>query len=225
MTKSEPDFNGELSHGRRVQKMSADEERQTARKWYRWLWLSPLLTVPTMLIIHYAADSLIYDLYCLPGGPPCVYHFQTIFRWSGLIAILGSALWHLVLLLPIRNKSSEFISWHGRQGMVLAGVRTAVPLILFGVWIEYGALLAIVVMIPIWLFGTLWGKRQAERGDCSLMRWTGREADLPGPPDKLALDKGTSTERLVNIIRFSDDPDKRQVALDELTQRGVVEFL
>ena len=42
-------------------------EIQTARKLYRWLWLSPLLTIPTLLIIFFAVDSFVYDLVCPQG--------------------------------------------------------------------------------------------------------------------------------------------------------------
>jgi hypothetical protein len=33
-------------------KTSLDPERRIARNWYWWLWLSPLLTMPTLLVGH-----------------------------------------------------------------------------------------------------------------------------------------------------------------------------
>jgi hypothetical protein len=110
-----------------------------------------------------------------------------------LIAVLGSALWHLILLLPALNKESEFVRWHGRQALLLAGVRTVVPLVLGGVfgfeldwwggYYEFRALSSVPILVLVWFFGTLWGQRQATRGDCSLMRWLGRaEAVLPREP-------------------------------------------
>ena len=204
----------------------AEMERQTARKWYRWLWFSPLLTIPTLLILFSATDSLIYDLVCPQGWQNCNYDYGVRFRLSATFAVLGSAMWHLVLLIPAQNKESEFARWHGRQAMILAGVRTAVPLafiVIFGYGIS--TYLAIIILIPIWFFGTLWGQRQAARGDCSLMRWTGREEALPGPPEEPEQVQDFSPETLVNIIRFSKDSEERQSALDDLKKRGMVESL
>ena len=106
----------------------AEIGRKTARKWYRWLWFSPLLTIPTLLILSIATESLIYSLVCPQGWQNCSYDYAAGYRLSVLLSVLGSALWHLILLIPARNKESTFVRWHGRQAMILAGVRTAVPL-------------------------------------------------------------------------------------------------
>ena len=142
----------------------------TAKKWYRWLWLSPLLTIPSLFFITITVFQPSRELIC------------------GLIAILGSALWHLILLVPALNKQSEFVRWHGRQALLLAGLRTAIPVaflvygyVLGGGYIALAWLWFIPVLILVWLFGTLWGQRQAARGDCALMRWTGHGAGLPLP--------------------------------------------
>ena len=204
----------------------AEIERQTARKWYRWLWFSPLLTIPTLLFLSSATSSLIYSLVCPQGWQNCSYDYATSYKFSAVLSVLGSALWHMVLLIPARNKEIPFVRWHGRQAMILAGMRTAVPLafiVIFG----YGffTYLAILILIPIWFFGTLWGQSQAARGDCSLMRWTGREHALPGPPEEPEQTQDFSPETLVNIIRFSMDSEERQSALDDLKKRGMVESL
>lgn len=200
-------------------------EIQTARKWYRWLWMSPLLTVPTLLILFFAIDSLVYDLVCPQGWQSCSYDYRVRYLLSAPIAVLGSALWHLVLLIPARDKESTFVRWHGRQELLLAGLRTAVPLASIVVFGGNEAFFSIIIMIPIWLFGTLWGQRQAARGDCSLMRWTGKADFLPGPPPDKETGKfqDLSTETLENTFRFSNDPQERQAALEELKNRGVVE--
>jgi hypothetical protein len=151
----------------------------TAKKWYRWLWLSPLLTIPSVVFLIFNEPG--YELICRRN---CDYALA--FLVTGLIAILGSALWHLVLLAPALNKQSEFVRWHGRQALLLAGVRTAVPVaFLIYDFVEGGygesVLWSIPVLIAVWLFGTLWGQGQAARGDCALMRWTGHGAGLPLP--------------------------------------------
>jgi hypothetical protein len=146
-----------------------------------------------------------------------------------MVAVLGSALWHLVLLRPASNKDSQFVRWHGRQALLLAGVRTAVPLLFVLVFGNtYVMLLSIPILIPVWFFGTLWGQLQAARGDCSLMRWFGHALALPSletttegttPVEELA------PEALVDIIRCSHDPEQRRRALLELENLGMVEPL
>lgn len=148
-------------------KTSLDPERRIARNWYWWLWLSPLLTMPTLLVLFL----------------PFAYAGQD--HVGGLIAILGSALWHLVLLIPALNKWSGFVRWHGRQALLLAGVMT-VLLLVFAFDSEavpyYGnAGDMLYSAFAVWFFGTLFSQRQAARGDCSLMRMLGRAEALPGP--------------------------------------------
>jgi hypothetical protein len=198
-------------------------EIQTVRKWYFWLWFSPLLTIPTLRIVYVAVNPYTFNLVCSQG---CYY--DTLFTLNGLIAIGFSSLWHLVLLIPSLNKDSQFVRWHGRQAMILAGVRTAIPLIFV---LSFGhsnySYLSILLLIPIWFFGTLWGQRQAARGDCSLMRWTGNADLLPGPPLDEEVDEygKLQTETLETTFRFSNDPQERQAAFEELKERGLVEYL
>ncbi len=199
-------------------------ERKKARDWYWWLWLSPLLTIPTLLFFY--SQLFGYDLMHTWAG----IGYGHASRISVGIGVLVSALWHLVLLGPIRNKESLFVRWHGRQALLLAGVRTAIPLA-FGLAIgeDYEVLLFIPVQIVVWFGGTLWGQLQASRGKCSLARWFGQEELLP------VVEKATVTvasqpkeqdvKTLVEIIRFSRDPAERKRAVEELTKRGMVEAL
>jgi hypothetical protein len=172
-----------------------------------------------------------HELICTEGWRNC--NRELAVRVTILVVVLGSALWHLVLLIPARNKESAFVRWHGRQALLLAGVRTAVPLVL-GLAFEdsTGVLLSIPVLIIIWLFGTLWGQRQAARGDCSLMRWRDQEdlraalrrAEEQAQQEEDAAEK-PDPEALVEIIRFSDDPEERRKALLKLDKLGMVERL
>ncbi len=96
----------------------------TAKNWYWWLWLSPFITIPSAIFIGLNEPG--YELICGGNWRNCDYAFASLV--SGLIAVLGSALWHLVLLVPALDKQSEFVRWHGRQALLLAGIRTAVQL-------------------------------------------------------------------------------------------------
>ncbi len=151
-----------------------------AKKLYTWLWLSPLLTIPTLLIVLWINPG--YKLPCGGSWPKCGYD-QTLMV-SVAIGIFVSAVWHLVFLLSALHKPNEFVRWHGRQALLLAGIRTAIPLAF--TYIDLAELSysdyifwSIPVLIAVWLLGTSWGERQSARGDCALMRWTGHGTGLP----------------------------------------------
>lgn len=180
--------------------VSKQEDLQRAANWYRWLWLSPFVTIPTLIYLY--LDS-----------------------WDIGLAILGSALWHLILLIPSLDKQSEFVRWQGRQALSLAGLRTLIPFVLTLLYGDTRAMVSIPFLIAIWLGGTLWGQGQAKRGDCSLMRWFGKGEARPGPETKHACKSASELEPdvLVKIIRYSDDRKKRRLAITELKRRGMVE--
>jgi hypothetical protein len=207
-------------------------ETKKARNWYWWLWLSPLLTMPTLLFLLFEADTG-YEWICAGQRYDC--NWEAAYRVTILVAVLGSALWHLVLLIPSLSRQSAFVRWHGRQALLLAGVRTAVPLALLqavdDVWLGSVAI-AIAILIPIWFGGTFWGQRQAARGNCSLMRWAGQgvllsalqQAEEQAQVDEEAAGE-PDPEALIETIRFSRDPEERRKALLKLDKLGMVERL
>lgn len=199
-------------------------EGQRARNWYWWLWLSPLVTIPTLAFV--LAQDIGYDLVCPGMSRSC--NWDVAERVTILIAILASALWHLVLLIPALNREHPFVRWHGRQALLLAGVRTAVPLgfgLAFG--LDYGALLFIPVQIAVWFAGTLWGQLQAARGKCSLMRWFGQEqlsASLQRAGEA-ARPADSDVEALMAAIQSSQNAGVRRRATEQLKKLGMVEPL
>jgi hypothetical protein len=185
-------------------------EERTARNWYWWLWLSPLITVPTFRLLGNAIGEALWAVLGRSADD-----YSTPERVSYSLGILGSSLWHLILLVPMRDNKSEFVRWHGRQALLLAGVRTAVPLgflLMFGYALP--ALCSMPVLLVIWVFGTLLGQLEAARGKCSLMRCFGR-ADVPL----------SRVDALVDVIRYSRDPEERREALSKLDELGMVEPL
>jgi hypothetical protein len=205
-------------------KKNPNPEVRTAMNWYIWLWFSPLFTYPTwafLTILVYlitGADNLAAPLAVFP--------------------VLGSALWHLILLIPAFTASSEFVRWHGRQALLLAGLRTAIAMLATLTLNTSNAYVAFLVLLLFWLVGNLWGQGQAGRGDCALMRWTGRGANLPlavvaGEPaaaidsvqPAVGPDRSAAVDSLVETIRFESDPEKRRAALLELERLGLVEPL
>ena len=198
--------------------------RLRAKNWYVWLWLSPLLTLPTLAIV--AGFDPGYEWTCA-NYATCNWRLaQTV---TVLVAVSGSALWHLILLIPARDKEAPFVHWHGRQALVLAGVRTAIA---FAFALSYdgifsGGLLAVPLLIVVWFAGTMWGQRQAARGDCSLMRWAGHEEELSAlqRAEREAEPEEPDPDHLEELIRYSRDPEVRRKALSELERLEMVEPL
>jgi hypothetical protein len=202
-----------------------EAERKRARNWYWWLWLSPLLTIPTLIFL-----SIIDIGYELCRGPG-VCDWDLAERVTLITGILVSSLWHLVLLKPVSEKESPFVHWHGLQALCLVGLRTAVPLafvIVYG--FDLPSLLAIPVLILIWFIGTFIGQHQASRGKCSLSQWASREDELASyqvlKPERESAQKRiarSDPEDWVSVIRFSDDPEERRQALAVLKRRNMIE--
>jgi uncharacterized membrane protein YhaH (DUF805 family) len=201
-------------------------DRRRARNWYWWLWLSPLLTMPTLGVLYGLGSGLSWTL--LGSSRPGSGSVAGILieRAAILVAVLGSALWHLVLLVPARDKEYAFVRWHGGQALLQAGVRTAVPAVLGLLIGGYGPLLAIPILLVVWFGGTLWGQLQAKDGKCSVMERSGQEV-LPARTG-LAKDmqvRKRETQALIETVRFSRDPEERRRAIAELDRRGMVEAL
>lgn len=184
-------------------------ELKKARNIYGWLWISPMFTIPTLLIINF--------LSILGKG----YQADKV---NLIIAILVSGLWHFILIFPSFDRDSKFIRWHGRQALLLALVRTALPLLFvlaFGV--NYETLIVIPILIGVWFFGTLWAQLQASRVDCTLMRWTGHEDELPDAEvyKNIVQRKDPYVKNLIYVIKYSPERDKRRKALSELQALGL----
>ena len=222
-------------------------EEKTARNWYRWLWLSPLLTLPTLTMLFLFSSGSIG------------------------FSVIGSSLWHLLLLFPTSDKNSAFVRWHGAQAMLLAVARTLIALAALSGDDLNGYLS--LLLVAVWFFGTRWGQRQASRGDCTLIRHFGRAEDLPAyqaiiaanhiepaedagdnwpaaadsskaealtkavTPAKIetvgqamgsakieapaqAIDS-TGAEALIEIVRYNPDPAARRQAVADLKQLGL----
>jgi len=152
-----------------------------AKGLYAWLWLSPILTLPTLGFLASFVLTLVssFTPYSYDSNP---YNTPIALILLGL-AVLGSGLWHLVLLFWALDRKSEFVRWHGRQALLLAGARTALALVLalllatnFGVTTTFSG---VALLFALWFFGNLWGRGQAAAGECGLMRWAGHGASLP----------------------------------------------
>lgn len=205
--------------------MTEHKDIRSARNVYRWLWLSPFLTIPTLIFVIVREPG--YELLCHGSSIGCDWPKASLV--DGVIAVLVSSVWHpVVLLRPRQGKTQPFVHWHRLQALLLTAIRTAVPLMLWIIAPDSVIVLAIPVLLLIWLFGTLWGRRQAMHGKCSLARWAGREheitpiRDAKGHP---SLETDPAVAMLIGAIRFGKKPAVRQDALTQLTDLGMVETL
>lgn len=154
-------------------------EIRTAKRWYLWLWLSPMLTIPTYIYLLYTTAPS--DFICTKILLNCGFAAAVIM--DELFVLLAASIWHLILLIPIFRQRSRFVRWHGLQALSLVGIRVGIS----GATQSIGFLLfpfgarpvldALPILIAVWFFGTLWGQREAARGDCTLMRWLGRHRE------------------------------------------------
>ncbi len=170
--------------------LKSNPQIEEARRAYRWLWFSPIFTVPTMAILWW--NDLGYEILCR-NLFSCN---DDLWEWIAIAsAIMLPSLWHLVLLVQVLSEKRTFVRWHGWQALMLAGIRTAIPLcfVLADLWIRtndtrqgsyrsgYNNIyqLAFFFVFVIYVAGTSWGQTQAVAGDCWLMRKRGMEKDLP----------------------------------------------
>ncbi len=207
-------------------------KKHTARNWYRWLWLSPLIIVPS-LILSMLFTGFIYDpgrdLICEGSWRNCDHRMM-----ADLVNILfiafASTFWHLILLKPALDKKSAFVRWHGRQALLLGGLQATALLVSVPI-LDYESVRPglVLVLIAIWFFSTRWGQSQAARGDCSLMRWFEQTEALPTRKPVLKSKPVQVTkpdpESLVNAVRYSNNSEQRNKALRELEKLGMLEAL
>ena len=186
----------------------------SAKNIYWWLWLSPLVVFWAGAIVTGFASV-----------------FQPRSADTPLVnamAAIARAMPHLWLLIPAIVAQSEFVRWHARQAILLVIPQTMIGLVSAlapGLGLAISAAVGCLPAV-IWFIGTLWGHRQARRGDCALMRWAGRGASLPLPLEIESAVQPAAANRadaLVAIIRRSRDETQRRAAVDELRKLGLVE--
>lgn len=200
-------------------------EKSTARRVYTWLFVSSLFTVPFFIIL--VASS---------------YSRNTTNNQHVLHAIIP-LLFHLPLLLGLTSRS-RFVYRHTQQGILLIALRTglAALAVSMGSYPEDGLWLFLFGNGSLWLFGSIWGWVQINRGKYSWMKEkdglvaAGPESALPkiDPLTQLSPEKyleyskfylrrqlkNSSKEYALEAFRRGDVDVKRQAVrvLDELNE-------
>ncbi len=96
-----------------------------------------------------------------------------------IVAVLSSALPHLVLLFGLRSKYL-YVRRHVQQALILAAIRTITTALLVGASESSGTCWWIPINGALWLWGSARGLRQVKRGECWLME-RGEGEQLPRP--------------------------------------------
>jgi hypothetical protein len=200
------------------------QEFKRAQSWYWWLWLSPTVTIPTLVIIYLIGwNRGLSHLICPSRSCPSLLENSIPI----IFLILISGLWHLVLLIPARSKDSAFVRGHGFQMLFLAGIRTLIPILsVLNTGEEEGLIYSIPFLIGIWLIGNSVGQRQAARGENGFLVWLRKESRLSGQKAEVDLTPSgdQDLESLKEIIRFSQDQQERGAARNALISLGLVEY-
>jgi len=137
----------------------SENEKKTARRVYTWLFWSPLLTVPVFII------ALISNYDSSVNGR--------------VLAALIPLILHTPLLFGLTSKSA-FIYRHTQQGILLIALRAGLAslAVAAGRNPEDGLWLFLLGNGGLWLFGSIWGRNQVNRGDCWLMRRKGEAIEV-----------------------------------------------
>ena len=150
------------------------QEKKTAGRIYTWLFLSPLLTVP----------CLFFNINALS--------FTDSFQLTSLGLILPIIL-QTPLLLGLTSQSA-YVFRHTQQGILLAAVRVASTLILFGLISDeaFSVISFLFVNGGLWLFSSLWGWNQTGSGTCW---WLKRQGEVITKPAAIP----SSAEAMIHL--------------------------
>lgn len=191
--------------------MQKPSEERLAKAAYNWLRVSPVVTVITLFIIT-AMDPAQYicgNYWNWESTSRCSYQFAENINYA--FGILGSAAWHLILLQYASNKDSEFVRKHGRQALIYAGVRTAVPLgaVIFSSLTGDNSTfscLAIGILLILWFALPNAGLAQVKRE---------LESDPAISRDPAVVQTPSSPNEIIGI-NISPPPSQRTEVLEQL---------
>lgn len=147
--------------------MPTEEERKNASRMYRWLWIAPFLTVPTLFFLYFFL-IFISGFSSNPDSAVMTY-----------IVIAATATWHFILVFKVAKRTSKFERWHGRQALFL----TFLHILLTTLFIDFGQMelineALIILILSLFLLASIgggWGQTEVNNGISSFMRWFGGE--------------------------------------------------
>ena len=198
-----------------------EDERKAARGIYTWLLFSPILTIPTFIVVLL---NLSYQ------------ESDTNVR---VLASMIPLIFHLPLLLGLTSKNA-FIYRHTQQGILLIALRAGMAALAtsIGSYSIGGFWLFLLGNGSLWLFGSIWGWNQISRGEYWWMKQRGEELIAPvstkaGSPemdkeleDMLkslnVKDKLSAKTKALSAFR-AGTPETKKRAVEVLSKLGEVE--
>ncbi len=162
---------------------------------YWWLFYSPLITVPWLMV------AVTFQGLSTSGDA----------NWS--VPVLSAALPHVVLLFGLRSKYL-YQRRHVQQALLFVLVRTVTTFLLVAVNQGAFACLWLIVNGGLWLWSSWWGLQQVRKGDCWLMQILGEDSQLPRPWAGQTLESATPSSMDAVIAT------RAQAALQAKLDRG-----
>jgi hypothetical protein len=171
-----------------------DVEKNTARRLYAWLLLSPCVTLPLFLYLIYSLEASTIN--------------------EGVLIALIPLIFHLPLLLGLTSKST-FVLRHMQQGILLVALRAGIASLVvnMGSYSDNGWLLFLLGNGSLWLFGSIWGWNQVYRGECWLMKQKGETLVTKAEELREALSPQTHLERSREFIGIYKADEAKKHAL------------
>ena len=157
----------------------SDVEKNTAKRLYAWLLLSPFITVPIFLYLISSVDSI------------------TSINERVLIALIPLA-FHTPLLFGLTSKSA-FVFRHTQQSILLMALRASAAALVVNMNPHPDLTLFWWGNTSLWLFGSTIARNQVIRSECWLMKQKGEMLMITS--DKFAdLPPQVHIERSVGLI-------------------------
>ncbi len=154
-----------------------------AKRFYKWLWWSPVLLVPTTAVLLLLNDW-----------------FFNSEEWK---IFAFSAIWHLAfLVLPALGHKVTFVRWHARQALLIALIFTLLQIFINAFFVGGLIICAYVIHFLI----TLWGFLQIDQGENWFANWFGiniqgdDQKDIEKGIEK--LDKKSEQHENIEIIKL-----------------------
>jgi hypothetical protein len=198
-----------------------NHEKITARRVYTWLFISPVLTIPLLIVMLF---SLRY--------PEATTNER-------ILTTLVPLIFQAPLVAGLTSKSA-FVYRHTQQGVLLVALRTGMAAwaISLGEYPYDGLSLFLLGNGALWLFGSLWGWNQIRQGQCWWMtqkeqKFASEEnskIDTPHMDQELDMmlkslnmkDRLAAKDKALHAFR-TESPESKQRALEVLSSLGEVE--
>ncbi|HET9907202.1 MAG TPA: hypothetical protein VFQ23_11190 [Anaerolineales bacterium] len=200
----------------------SDKEKISARRIYTWLLFSPMLTIPVFVVLliglSYGASNT--DTRVLAALIPWVFH---------------------VPLLAGLTSKNAFIFRHTQQGILLLAIRAGIAMIAssIGASSNTGFWIFLFGNGSLWLFGSMWGSSQVNRGECWWMEQNRENVASSEPITTVKHQMDHELEDLLKSLNTDDKvaaksralqtfrvgaPETRKRAVEVLSKLGEVEM-